>query len=256
MDHELLSGLREFGWTEYEGRTYLALLPLRRATGYRIAQAAGLPTAKIYEVLRRLERRGAILAVVSGDVRHTEYTPVNVDEVVRTLRAHSLRHLEVVEEGLMRLQQAPAAAPGSMTRLTGRDAVLAQAVQMLDAASRGVLLAGSPEWRAALRPALTGCRRRGLIVSLQAAPPEGRAVALVVDEERLLLGSGMGASMEAWCGESPGAAAALAWLLPRGRSAAAGMTLDMTREQWLDFEEEKQRKLLIAVAAAGAAPWH
>ncbi|MDE2125364.1 MAG: TrmB family transcriptional regulator [Armatimonadetes bacterium] len=256
MDHELLSGLREFGWTEYEARAYLALLPLGRATGYRVAQVAGLPTAKIYEVLRRLERRGAVFAVISGDVRHTEYAAVELDEFLRGLRARSQRHLDAVEEGLLRLRQAPAAAAGGMTRLCGRDAVLEQAGRMLDGATRAALVAASPEYRLALRPAVTGCRRRGVSVAVHAAAPEGRCIALVVDEARLLLGSGAGASMEACCGECAGAAAALARLLPRGRTATATGAFEMTREQWLDFEEEKQRKLLIAVAAAGAAPWH
>jgi HTH-type transcriptional regulator, sugar sensing transcriptional regulator len=62
----IVDHLLSLGFSEYEGRSYLALLSSGEAlTAYEIAKSAGLPTSKIYGVLARLEGR-ELVSIVDG----------------------------------------------------------------------------------------------------------------------------------------------------------------------------------------------
>ncbi len=62
----IIDHLLSLGFSEYEGRSYLALLSSGEAlSAYEIAKSAGLPTSKIYGVLARLEER-ELVAIVDG----------------------------------------------------------------------------------------------------------------------------------------------------------------------------------------------
>lgn len=56
-------------------RAYSALVRSGPSTGYRVAQEAEIPTSKIYEVLQRLVRRHAAMAI-SDDTMRLKFRPV------------------------------------------------------------------------------------------------------------------------------------------------------------------------------------
>ncbi len=57
---DVLVGLLQLGFTEYEARAYVALLSNPGGTGYEVAKYSGIPRAKIYEVLGSLVARGVV----------------------------------------------------------------------------------------------------------------------------------------------------------------------------------------------------
>ena len=71
----LLDNLQAIGLTEYEAKTYLALLREHPATGYQISKNSGVPRSMVYEVLGRLRSRGAVLESIEG--RTTLYRPLD-----------------------------------------------------------------------------------------------------------------------------------------------------------------------------------
>ena len=52
--------LKEFNFTDYETKIYLALTRLNRATAHQIARSSGVPANKVYECLVKLAERGFI----------------------------------------------------------------------------------------------------------------------------------------------------------------------------------------------------
>lgn len=71
----MLKSLLQIGWSDYEVRAYSALVRSGPSTGYRVAQEAEIPTSKIYEVLQRLVRRHAAMAI-SDDTMRLKFRPV------------------------------------------------------------------------------------------------------------------------------------------------------------------------------------
>lgn len=72
-----ISKLQQIGFSEYEAKTYLALLKNYPATGYQISKNSGVPRSMVYEVLSRLHSRGAVLETFEG--RATYYRPLPPD---------------------------------------------------------------------------------------------------------------------------------------------------------------------------------
>jgi len=71
---DLLVKLGAIGFTEYEAKTYLALLRDYPATGYQISKQAGVPRSMVYEALGRLHNRGAVFEAHEG--RASLYRPL------------------------------------------------------------------------------------------------------------------------------------------------------------------------------------
>jgi len=76
----ILIELMKLGFSEYEGKAYLALLHKNPATAYEIGKASGIPTSKVYEVLKKLIQKGIALIVDEG--RTKQYIPLAPDELL------------------------------------------------------------------------------------------------------------------------------------------------------------------------------
>jgi HTH-type transcriptional regulator, sugar sensing transcriptional regulator len=80
---EVFDLLQRLGFTEYEARVYVTLLQQHPANGARIAKASGVPRPNVYNVLEKLEERGAALHVETAE--GIEYLPVQPDELIDRL---------------------------------------------------------------------------------------------------------------------------------------------------------------------------
>jgi Cd2+/Zn2+-exporting ATPase len=89
--------LQQIGFSEYEAKTYLALLKEYPATGYQISKNSGVPRSMVYEVLSRLYSRGIVLETIEG--RATLYRPLPPDILLD-------QHQEVIQTLLTNLRPA------------------------------------------------------------------------------------------------------------------------------------------------------
>ncbi|MCX6668476.1 MAG: TrmB family transcriptional regulator, partial [Methanothrix sp.] len=60
MKDGLVDGLRKLGLTEYEAKTYAALVGLGEATARGVHEKSGVPRTRIYDILRDLEGKGFV----------------------------------------------------------------------------------------------------------------------------------------------------------------------------------------------------
>jgi Cd2+/Zn2+-exporting ATPase len=137
----LLPRLTALGFSEYEGRVYLALLEENPATGYQLSKRSGVPRSMVYEALGRLANRGAVMQ--SETRRATLYRPVQPDAMLdryleeQTSLVHNLRGF---------LQSAYSETSQDLLwSFHGRAAVLSHASRMLDEAQEELLLVLSDE---------------------------------------------------------------------------------------------------------------
>jgi len=79
---KLVSILRKLGLNRYESKAYLALVSSGISTAGKLAERSGIPRAKVYEVLRSLERQGF---AVSTSTRPSKFKSVPLDDVIRKL---------------------------------------------------------------------------------------------------------------------------------------------------------------------------
>jgi len=76
--------LAQLGFSNYEARAYTALLQDNPLTAYEIAKKSGIPSSKVYEVIRKLEDRNTIQSIHSE--RSRLYIPVSLDEFVENYK--------------------------------------------------------------------------------------------------------------------------------------------------------------------------
>jgi sugar-specific transcriptional regulator TrmB len=88
---KLVSTLRKLGLNRYESKAYLALVSSGVSTAGKLAEKSGIPRAKIYEVLRSLERQGFC---VSTNTRPSKFKPVVLEDVVKKLGDNALKDYE------------------------------------------------------------------------------------------------------------------------------------------------------------------
>ncbi len=153
--------LMAIGFTEYEGRVYLALLGENPATGYQLGKKAGIPRSMVYEALGRLHARGAILR--TGDQRATLYRPVPPDLLLDRYTQEQQRVTQTLRSGLNALFTSE--AEEHIWSIRGESAVLAYALQLVQEAQAELLLVLPDRMVEALRADLSAACARGVAVS-------------------------------------------------------------------------------------------
>ena len=134
--NNLVHDLMETGLTDYEARAYMALLRKNPLTAYEIAREAGIPTAKIYEVVTRMADRGVFS--VSGEGRRKSYVPMDTSEFLAGLRGRILNTLTQIEGGLAGLSRRP--EEPQVHNLKGYDYVMDKARRLIAGARRTLLV--------------------------------------------------------------------------------------------------------------------
>ncbi len=84
VDNKILDNLISLGFSEYEAKSYLALIKGFPATPYEIAKRSGIPTSKIYGVLSRLLEKGIITQL--EDNNKLKYVPMQPDEFISSYK--------------------------------------------------------------------------------------------------------------------------------------------------------------------------
>lgn len=146
IDSERLTKVMEYGLTEYEARTYLALVDLQRATAREVAAISRVPRTKIYSVLDDLHRKQ--LAQIIPE-RPKRYAPVPFAEYLRTFEDEYKRKLSKIadDKRLLSESSAPPAQlverGGSFNVLKGRKNVTNKRYEMLGRAKTEIFEMGS-----------------------------------------------------------------------------------------------------------------
>jgi sugar-specific transcriptional regulator TrmB len=83
MREKIVEGLRKLGLTEYEAKTYSALVGMGEASAREIHEICGVPRTRIYDILRDLTGKGYV-EYVQGSPSY--YRAVEPDRVIEKLR--------------------------------------------------------------------------------------------------------------------------------------------------------------------------
>jgi sugar-specific transcriptional regulator TrmB len=103
MDEDVVGRLIELGFSQYEAQAYLGLVGKEPMTGYALANATGIPQPKVYETLRRLERKGVAVPLPGDPARFVALPPA---QLLSQLEGDFRRRLSDAEVGLARATAA------------------------------------------------------------------------------------------------------------------------------------------------------
>lgn len=247
------SALALLGLTEYEGKVYRALLAEHPATAYRLGKRSGVPLSRVYEIASRLVEKGAATAIPGEPA---QYAPVPPEVLIQGARLQADRQFAALSVEMSALF-ANAGADGHGW-IRGEHAVLKRVGSLVAVARSEVLLAAAPAARDRLEDSLQSVSR-GLhlkALPLSASARGDAGFVLLVDGDAALIGR-LGPAADGLSSNHPVLARLCSeYFRLRTIADAVQESLSISRSVrpglfeeaagWLDWEEEKQRRLLQA----------
>lgn len=180
-----LQRLLQYGLTEYEGRTYLALLGAGPATARELANVSRVPRTKIYGVLDELHAKGLVQLLPD---RPKRYEAVPVDRYLAQFEDEVRQRLERLRADRAAFAQEfpvhpipPRDRAGSFNVVKGRKNVVARLVEMALRAQGSVAISASASFPLRLLhhlPELEQLAKRGVQVRLLVPAEPRNAAAL------------------------------------------------------------------------------
>jgi len=154
--------LTHLGLSEYEAKAYTALLRENPLTAYEIAKNSGIPSSKIYEVVKRLESRHMVQSI-HGE-RSRMFIPTSPDEFIENFRASIEDNLHTVKT---ELKDFKVGIDTSYTwHIKDYDGLILKAKRMLDTSQQTVLLSIWPAEIEVLAKSLSNAEDRGVKIAI------------------------------------------------------------------------------------------
>ena len=97
MNQNATQKLKQLGLTDYEAKTFIALYKIEEGTASQIAKVSKVPRASVYEVLRSLERKGAIIIEQGKPLR---YRLLSLDSALENLEEHRKKEIKKMSDDL------------------------------------------------------------------------------------------------------------------------------------------------------------
>ncbi len=159
---EVEAALTNFGFNQLESMVYCELLRQSPATGYRLAQRLGRIPSNVYQALKALMQKGAVL-IESDAAESTSYVPVPPQQLVAALRSGFLKRADDALALLSCVHQP--ARQETVSQLQTAAQVLERARSMLNNARETVIYDVMPDIQDLLRPEFDAARSRGILIS-------------------------------------------------------------------------------------------
>lgn len=192
MDDSFFDKLVKLGFSEYEAKTYAALLRKSPVSGYELAKLSGVPRSMIYEVVGKLTARGAAMLLQTGG--STKYAPVPAEEFLDHLQQEHEALVESLKEDLSSFASAPDL--DYVWNIEGHGNIIARAREMIGKAQSQIYLALLPATFPDLQPSLAEATQRGVRAVVYSTAeldlPNGQVVVAHVAEETLEQARGLG----------------------------------------------------------------
>ncbi len=132
---DILESLAALGFSTNEARAYRCLLMESPATGYEIAQRAGVPRSAIYAVLKRLEDEGLAARVEETPAR---YAPLPPSDLLGVLRRRFDGSMKSLDDSLRKLKAPP--PPVDLWNVSGYDEVLSRSEALIAEAHKHIFI--------------------------------------------------------------------------------------------------------------------
>ncbi len=132
LDQNLIRDLKEFGFNEYEARSYLALTIYGPSTASSISNYSGVPQSKVYEVMRSLQKKSLIESWFS---KPQKYKAIKLSETLKKIIKRKRENIQsLIIKGNNIIKNIKPYSPKSNSEiwvLKGKDAFFEKTIETL-----------------------------------------------------------------------------------------------------------------------------
>jgi HTH-type transcriptional regulator, sugar sensing transcriptional regulator len=159
----IVQELQSLGFSEYEARSYMALLSSGTSlSAYEIAKSAGLPTSKIYGVLARLEER-ELVAIVDGKGKK-KFAAMDPDEFFSQFRQDINNTIAKVSHGLKQVKGNVSAT--AIWNFRDYDSFRERCTRIVNGSTKYLLISAWEQEMKFLESALKTAEKRGVHIAI------------------------------------------------------------------------------------------
>ncbi|MBF9015807.1 MULTISPECIES: TrmB family transcriptional regulator [unclassified Oceanispirochaeta] len=201
----ILSNLKELGFTEYEGKVYMALLNEHPLSAYNISKNSSVPHSRVYDITRRLIKKGY---VTSKGTNPELFSPISPEELVSRLRRDNTKRTDELKLQLDSIQFTADFDP--VWNLSGRTEALEMAEELIEEAENTIFVGLWDEELKVLEESFKKAEKKGIrilillygegkpdfgevyyhsVENLQDITEVGRSLDLVIDSKVCIAGS-------------------------------------------------------------------
>jgi len=165
--HSISSTLRGLGLTDYESKTYIALVAMGSGSAEEAGEAAGIPRTSSYKVLQSLEAKGFVESVKGRPVIFSPVPPLEVKAGIVDNISEAFDKLNDIQ-GIL----SERGAPQLVFTLSGKDKVMARIGDILASSLKRIIIS-TPQIRIMRQvhgPKFRDAVRRGVEVVIITEP--------------------------------------------------------------------------------------
>jgi sugar-specific transcriptional regulator TrmB len=202
----IIQKLSALGLSEYEAKVYLSLLREHPATAYEIGKSSGVPTSKVYEVIKKLLQKNVLTVMEEKGTKR--YVPLEPEELLGRYKSSAEALIGSLRKELQAIKGDQELS--HIWNISDYDFFMGKAVRMIDGARKTVLLSLWKEELVLLEESVSGAIRRGVkVAAVHFGQPEpqswpvyhhpiehtlyrekgGRGLVVVTDSEEVLMGT-------------------------------------------------------------------
>ena len=157
----ILENLKDLGFTEYEGKVYLCLITEHPLSAYSISKASGVPHSRVYDITRRLIKKGF---VTSKGTNPELFSPLAPEEMINRIKEENEKVTEHLRTQLSNIRFSADFDP--VWNLSGPAEVIETAGRIIDEAKTTIFIGIWDEELEVLEPFLRKASNRGVKVSI------------------------------------------------------------------------------------------
>ncbi len=169
------------GLSDYAITAYLTLVKHHPVNGSQLSRLAGIPRARIYDLLRKLKQRGMVT-----ELRQGMFLPLPPKELIRQLRRQYEADIRAFEQMLNAIEDVP--DYDFVYTLSGYANVMAKAREMINAARQEIYIRQFPAEGKKLDRSLQQAEHRGVevkYIAMRPSPPVCRHQVVHPDSESM-----------------------------------------------------------------------
>lgn len=162
MSHpDVVQALVTLGFNLNEGRAYSALVQFGASTGYEVSQRTEIPRSAVYGALRRLVTAGAARSIPGNPER---FVATPADALLAVLRKRFESSTGALHEAIREMDATPT-VPDAFS-VHGYDRIMEEAAQLVQAASKSLVVSGWPRELGQLAAELKAAHKRRVYIVL------------------------------------------------------------------------------------------
>lgn len=203
---QTLHKLHQLGFSEYEAKTYVALLKTNPVTGYELSKNSGVPRSMIYQTLQRLIDKEAVLAIMGQPIK---YIPTKPEALFQGLRTNYNTLIEDVQQELSQLNSSVDLS--YFWNIKGYSSIIAKMKQIVLETKENLHISAFSEEISQVEQELLQAFERGVKIEILARGPidlpisniypyqersiedknQGRWLTIISDTQEVLVGEGL-----------------------------------------------------------------